>query len=188
MGCAGVRLCGAIVQRLESAYKAISHALGTAIIKARLELMDEELVKRIKVNLFLQLFIGLGAFQVSAPFDSSMMVDFRKCLPEAVVNGCNERIVRHGLKVMRSSDSQDPSDDGGSGDGSVSLADHPRPSTQKQPNQGSRLIDATCAPVDICHPEEVVSCSGHEEAAPDQQDRQSHQARARPPEAESGEH
>jgi hypothetical protein len=31
-----------------------------------------------------------------------MMVYFRKRLPEAAVNDCNERIVSHGLTVIRS--------------------------------------------------------------------------------------
>jgi hypothetical protein len=81
-----------------------------------------------------------------------MMVYFRKRLPEAVVNDCNKTIIRHGLKVIRSSDTQGPGDDNGSGGGSPSPADQPKPSWQKQPNQGSPLIDATCAPVDIRHP------------------------------------
>jgi IS5 family transposase len=57
------------------------------------------------------------AFQYSAPFDPSMMVYFRKRLPAAVVNDCNERIVRHGLKVIRSSDTHVPGDENGSGSG-----------------------------------------------------------------------
>jgi IS5 family transposase len=129
-------------------------ALGALIIKARLGLTDEELVEQIKENPYLQFFIGLEAFQYSAPFDPSMMVYFRKRLPEAVVNDCNERIVRYGLKVIHSSDSQDRGDDSGSG-GSTSPANQPKPSSQKQPNQGSLLIDATCAPVDIRHPTDL---------------------------------
>jgi IS5 family transposase len=108
-------------------------ALGALIIKARLALTDEELVEQIKENPYLQFFIGLEAFQSSAPFDPSMMVYFRKRLPEAIVNDCNERIVRHGLKVIRSSDPQGPGDDDGSG-GSTSPADQPKPSSQRQPN------------------------------------------------------
>jgi len=84
-----------------------------------------------------------------------MMAHFRKHLPEAVVNDCTERIVRHGLNMIRSSDSQDPCDDGGSCGGSASPADQSRPSPQKQPNQDSLLIDATCAPVDIHHPTDL---------------------------------
>jgi IS5 family transposase len=74
------------------------------------------------------------------------MVYFRKRLPEAVVNGCNERIVRHGLKVICSSVDHDPGGDDGSGGGSTSTAGQPQPLPRKQTNQGSLLIDATCAP------------------------------------------
>ena len=130
-------------------------ALGALIIKARLGLTDEELVEQIKENLYLQFFIGLEAFQYSAPFDPSMMVYFRKRLPEAVVNDCNERIVRHGLKVIRSSDDQNPGDHSSSGGGSASPGDQQRSSAQKQANQGSLLIDATCDPADIRHPTDV---------------------------------
>ena len=130
-------------------------ALGALIIKARLGLTDEELVEQIKENPYFQFFIGLEAFQYSAPFDPSMMVYFRKRLPEGVVNDCNERIVRHGLKVIRSSDSKEPGDNNGSDGGSTSPTDQPSSSSQKQPNQGSLLIDATCVPVDIRHPTDL---------------------------------
>lgn len=125
------------------------------IIKARLGLTDEELIEQIKENPYLQFFIGLEAFQYSAPFDLSMMVYFRKRLPEAVVNDCNERIVRHGLNIIRSSDTQRPGDDNDSGSGSTNPADKSKLSPQKQSNQGSLLIDATCAPVDIRHPTDL---------------------------------
>ena len=85
-------------------------ALGALIIKARMGLTDEELVEQIKDNPYLQFFIGLGAFQFSAPFDPSMMVYFRKRLPEAVISDCNERIVRHGLAVIQSDAVAEPAD------------------------------------------------------------------------------
>jgi len=69
-------------------------ALGALIIKACLNLTDEELVEQIKENPYLKFFIGLESFEYSAPFDPSMMVHFRKRLPESVVNDCNERIIR----------------------------------------------------------------------------------------------
>ena len=93
-------------------------------IKARHGLTDEELVELIKENPYLQFFIGLEAFQYSAPFDPSMMVYFRRRLPEDVVNDCNERIVRHGLKVIRSSVDHDPGDDDGSGGRADSKSQH----------------------------------------------------------------
>lgn len=129
-------------------------ALGALIIKARLGLTDEELVEQIKENPYLQFFIGLEAFQYSAPFDPSMMVYFRKRLPESVVNDCNERIVRHGLSVIHSSaaDDHDDSSDGGA---AVSAADQQVGAATTQPNQGSLLIDATCVPADIRHPTDL---------------------------------
>jgi hypothetical protein len=60
------------------------------------------------------------------------------------VNDCNERIVRHGLKVIRLSDDQDPGDYQSSGGGSARTIAQPNASCQKQPNQDSLLIDATC--------------------------------------------
>ncbi len=86
-------------------------ALGALIIKARMGLTDEELVEQIKENPYPQFFIGLKAFQHSAPFDPSMMVYFQKRLPESVVNDCNERVVRHGLSVSCSSAADHHDDD-----------------------------------------------------------------------------
>jgi len=130
-------------------------ALGALIIKARLGLTDEELVEQIKENPYLQFFIGLEAFQYSAPFDPSMMVYFRKRLPESVVNDCNERIVRHGLSIIRSAESQD--DEDGDNDTGLTSSDQPvQPGPDKaSSNQGTLLIDATCVPVDIRYPTDL---------------------------------
>ena len=49
-------------------------ALGALIIKARLNLTDEELVEQIKESPYLQFFIGLEAIEYATPFDPSMMV------------------------------------------------------------------------------------------------------------------
>ena len=130
-------------------------ALGALIIKARLGLTDEELVEQIKENPYLQFFIGLEAFQYSAPFDPSMMVYFRKRLPESVVNVCNERIVRHGLNAIRSEKHQD--DEDGDNGSSLPTSDQPtKPGSDKpSSNQGTLLIDATCVPADIRYPTDL---------------------------------
>jgi IS5 family transposase len=130
-------------------------ALGAMIIKTRLRLTDAELVEQIKENPHLQFFIGLKAFHYSAPFDPSMIVYSRQRLPESVVNDCNERIVCYGLIVIHSSDDQDPGDDRGSSTGSATTRDQAQQSSNKQTNQGSRLTDASCAPVDIRYPTDL---------------------------------
>jgi len=118
-------------------------ALGALIIKARLGLTAEELVEQIKESPYLQFFIGLEAFQYSAPFVPSMMVFFRKRLPESVVNDCNERIVRQGLTVIRSAESQDD-EDGEHGSVLPSSDQRAQPgSDMASSNQGTLLIEAT---------------------------------------------
>jgi hypothetical protein len=124
------------------------------IIKARLGLTDEELVEQIKDDPYLQFFIGLDAFQSSAPFDPSMMVYFRKRLPESAVNDCDERIVCHGLSVVRSVESQDD-DDSDQGSGSFNTADQHAPASKASTNQVSLLIDATYIPANIRHPTDL---------------------------------
>jgi transposase, IS5 family len=129
-------------------------ALGALIIKARLSLTDEELVEQIKEYPYLQFFIGLEAFQYSAPFDPSMIVYFRKRLPESIVNDCNERIVRHGLNLIRSAESEDDEND--KSDSGVPSDQPAQASSDKvSSNQGTLLIDATCVPADIRYPTDL---------------------------------
>jgi hypothetical protein len=84
-----------------------------------------------------------------------MMVYFRKRLPESVVNDCNERVVRHGLKVIRASASTDHDDDSSHGGGPARPADQQIGFNTKRPNQDSLLIDAICVPADIRHPTDL---------------------------------
>jgi len=84
-----------------------------------------------------------------------MMVYFRKRLPESVVNDCNERIVRHGLNVIHSFAATGDDDDSSHGGGAGRPGDQRIGSDTIDPNQGSLLIDATCAPVDIRHPTDL---------------------------------
>jgi transposase, IS5 family len=82
------------------------------------------------------------------------MVYFRKRLPETVVNYCNERIVRHGLSVIRSAESRND-DDNDQGSASANSGNQQAPTTKGSTNQGSLLIDATCIPADIRHPTDL---------------------------------
>ena len=86
-----------------------------------------------------------------------MMVYFRKRLPEAVVNDCNERIVRHGLNLIRAAETEEHDQDDSQGGGGSSVCDTEQniSSTKAIDNQGSLLIDATCAPVDIRYPTDL---------------------------------
>ena len=127
-------------------------ALGALIIKGRLGLTDEELVEQIKENPYLQFFLGLERFQYLTSFGPSMMVYFRKRLPESVVNDINERIVLHDFNLIHSSTASNHDDDGGNQGSETGLPDNQQTrSDSPRPNQGSLLIYATSAPVDIRH-------------------------------------
>lgn len=52
-----------------------------------------------------------------------MMVNFRKRLTESVVNDCNERIVLHDLKEIRSAAPTDHEDDSSHGGGAAGAVD-----------------------------------------------------------------
>ncbi len=112
-------------------------------------------MEQIKEKPYLQIIIGLEAFQYSAPFDPSMMVYFRKRLAESIVNDINEKIVRHGLNVIRSAESKDDEND--NSDNGLPSSDQPAQtgSDKASANQGTLLIDATCDPVDIRYPTDL---------------------------------
>lgn len=126
-------------------------ALRALIIKALLRITDEELVEQIKDNSYLQFFIGLEAFQFSAPFDPLMMVYFRKRLPASVINDYNERIVRHCLNMIRSTDTDDDQD-ADTGSSSSTGDDSPQHASAASAIQGTLMIGPTCAPADIRNP------------------------------------
>ena len=74
---------------------------------------------------------------------------FRKRPPEAVVNDCNECIVRHALNLIWASETEKDDQDGSQGEGgSVYDADQNISSNKAIDNQGSLLIDTTWAPVE----------------------------------------
>jgi hypothetical protein len=129
--------------------KPVRMALGALIIKAKLDLTDEETVEQIRENRYLQYFIGLEGYTDEAPFDSSMMVHFRRRLGAEVVNEFNEKIVleRVGFHEERdATDRDDTDDDDDDGDEGTSGGSG---------NHGQLLIDATWIPADIRYPTDL---------------------------------
>jgi hypothetical protein len=55
--------------------------IGALIIKERYGFSDEDTVEEIRMNPYLQFFLGLPVFQHEAPFDASTMTLFRKRIP-----------------------------------------------------------------------------------------------------------
>jgi hypothetical protein len=67
--------------------------IGAVIIKHKLCLSDVETVQQIQENPYLQFFVGLPGYQTAEPFASSLFVEFRKRMGEAVFEGFHRAII-----------------------------------------------------------------------------------------------
>jgi hypothetical protein len=88
-------------EQLGAPAKPFRMALGALIIQQKLNITDRETVEQIQENLYLQYFIGLGEFSNKIPFNSSMMVHFRKRIDSEIVNKINKTIVLKELKKKK---------------------------------------------------------------------------------------
>ena len=109
-------------------------ALGALLIKERYQFSDEETVAHITMNPYLQYFIGLKAFTQKSPFDQSMMTRFRKRISTRTLQEVNDIII--GRPPERDDDHDDNDNNDSSSGG----------------NEGTLILDATCAPQNIRFP------------------------------------
>ena len=136
-------------------------ALGALIIKERYGFSDEDTVQEIRMNPYLQFFLGLPAFQHEAPFDASTMTLFRKRIPVDLLADLNDYIAgrrnpyaKDGNTNGDSSGNTPPSDTP-SGQSNES-ADTEEQNEKEQPaNRGTLILDATCVPQDIRYPTDI---------------------------------
>ena len=121
--------------------KAARMALGALIIQTKLGLTDEETVAQIQENPYLQYFLGYESYRDEKPFDSSMMVYFRKRLNLKELSEINELI--HGKYSKKSGGAKDKDKEDKGGSDGQSL------------KQGKLIVDASCAPADIRYPTDL---------------------------------
>lgn len=114
-------------------------ALGALIIQTKLGLTDDETVAQIQENPYLQYFLGYESYRDEKPFDSSIIVYFRKRLNPKVLSEINELI--HGKYRKKYGSSEDNEDQDGSAGGSG--------------NQGKLIVDASCTPAEIRYPTDL---------------------------------
>ena len=118
--------------------KPLRLALGALIVQKERNLSDEETPLQIQETPCLQYFCGMPAYQDALPFDASLMVYFRKRLTPEILGEINEMILAQAEKKQKPP--QPPND------GEVD----PEPS-----NQGTLIVDATCAPQNIRYPQDT---------------------------------
>ena len=121
-------------------------ALGALLIKpAYKALSDEDITKEIAMNPYLQYFLGLHEFRYECPFDPSMMTRFRQRITPEMLAWVNDQII--GRKAEQ--DKNDDNDQNGAGDQGSGKQDN---ETKEEKNEGTMILDATCAPQNIRFP------------------------------------
>ena len=116
-------------------------AYGALIIQEQKGLTDVEVVNEIFESPYLQAFLGYKELLKSSPFDSSLMVHFRKRFTQEHHDKINRVVIKEGTPSnSENSDQQDP------------------------PSHGGKLmIDATCTPADISYPTDLKLLNGARE-------------------------
>ena len=120
--------------------KPLRLALGALLIQTQYQYSDAEVPLQIQETPCLQYFCGMPAYEDKPPFDSSLMVYFRKRLTPEIIGEINEMI------ISKAKDTDEPppppTDNGGDEE------DEPE-------NEGDLIVDATCAPQNIRYPQDL---------------------------------
>ncbi len=88
-------------EKLGAPAKPFRMALGALIIQQTKNLTDRQTVEEIRENPYLQYFIGLENFSNKIPFNSSMMIHFRKRIESEIIDKINQQIVLKELKKKK---------------------------------------------------------------------------------------
>ena len=144
-------------------------AFGAVSLRQSERISDEDTVRYIQENPYVQYYLGLHEFHMEPLFDSSMMVHFRKRFPIEFVAKVNEYICTGKWpEEMRNVDRND--DDPGSGSGGCESTKSSPAETESHPNSGTLIMDATVADADIKYPTDIDllnQCREHLETAID---------------------
>ncbi len=107
-------------------------ALGSLLIQQILNITDRETVEQIRENPYLHYFLGLNSYEYKAPFNSSMLVYFRKRIKKEVIDQINRQIVKETLSIESDQETE-----------------------EKKENKGKLILDATVTPSDIKYPTDL---------------------------------
>lgn len=126
--------------------KPLRMALGFLLIQKQYQFSDVELLNQIPENLYFQYFIGLPGYQMEPPFVSSLLILFRRRLNDDILSEINEMIIAYNTP-------DDPTPGGGKEDDNSSDSDET--ADDHNDNQGTLILDATCAPQNISFPQDI---------------------------------
>ena len=128
------RYAGLFPSETGNVAKPLRMALGALILQTEYSYSDAETPLQIQETPCLQYFCGMREYKDELPFDSSLMVHFRKRLTPEILGEINEMIIAKADKKSESRDKDDNAD---------------------PPNSGTLIVDATCAPQNIRYPQDT---------------------------------
>ncbi len=131
--------------------------IGAMIIKHKLNLSDEETVRQIQENPYMQYFLGFTGFTEEPVFVPSLFVEIRKRLGADKFDEMNKEIMDKAFsgdkKSKQGRNKTTPAGGSSTGDGSSDNSD------KDSPNKGKLILDATVAEQAIKYPNEILNCS-----------------------------
>jgi hypothetical protein len=119
-------------------------AVGSLIIKHRLNLSDREVISMIQENIYLQYFVGFHSFKKEPAFDSSLFVHLRKRLGSVAFDEMTQLIISTSEDIKRKKKKKTSPNN--------VLTDKREESPKEKPNKGKLKIDATVADQMIEYP------------------------------------
>jgi len=129
-------------------------ALGSLIIQETLGVSDRELVIQISENPYMQFFLGFPSFETKIPFDSSLLVYFRKRINWKNIAQINDLIAAqcpNDEVPETNSGTIDKNDDDPENGQAIEETCLPH----NEPVEGTLILDATCIPADIRYPQDL---------------------------------
>jgi len=127
--------------------------IGAVIIKHKLCFSDEETVRQIQENPYLQFFVGLPEFQTKQPFAPSLFVEIRRRMGEDVFKQFEQAIMDR-VEERNTQKSKRTKDNTGSSSGKAKGAPESEERAEDK-REGKLIVDATVAAQAIRYPTDL---------------------------------
>jgi len=128
--------------------------IGAVIIKHKLCLSDEETVRQIQENPYLQYFLGFSGFKKEQPFAPSLFVEIRRRMGEDIFDSFEQAIIEE-LEKKKSTQSRSKKGGSGGDSGGSTKGSGSSESNEEVTHQGKLIVDATVAEQAIRFPTDL---------------------------------
>ena len=135
----------------------LRYVLGALLIKGLDNLSDEDTIRAIQENLYMQFFVGLPEFVIEPIFVPEVLVEARKRLGDEGMRNMNDILIEHAhksgiIKHRKEYSKKDQNSDKGSDQVEQESQPEKENTTEQTPNRGTLKLDATVADQYIAYP------------------------------------